>query len=93
MVQAVDWADKEHLDHSYELLARYVMPRFQGSLDGIVASKADGSRMLEELRTVRNAAVDKARQDYEAAKAEEAARATGASSPLAAGGEGARGRG
>jgi len=77
MVQAIDWADKEHLDHSYELLARYVMPRFQGSLEGIIASKADGSRNLEDLRTVRNAALDKARADYEAAQAEEAARATG----------------
>ena len=77
MVQAVDWADKEHLDHSYELLARYVMPRFQGSLDGIIASKADGSKNLPDLRTVRNAALDKAREDYEAAQAAEAARATG----------------
>ena len=77
MVQAVDWADKQHLEHSYELLARYVMPRFQGSLDGIVASKADGSKMLTDLRTVRNAALDKAREVYEAAQAAEAARATG----------------
>jgi limonene 1,2-monooxygenase len=77
MVQAVDWADKEHLDHSYELLARYVMPRFQGSLDGIIASREDGAKNLNDLRTVRNAALDKARADYEAAQAEEAARATG----------------
>ena len=77
MVQAVDWADKEHLDHSYELLARYVMPRFQGSLEGIIASREDGARNLNDLRTVRNAALDKARTDYEAAQAEEAARATG----------------
>src|SRR5688572_17676605 len=77
MVQAVDWADKEHLDHSYELLARYVMPRFQGSLDGIIASREDGAKNLNDLRTVRNAALDKARTDCEAAQAEEAARATG----------------
>jgi len=77
MVQAIDWADKEHLDHSYELLARYVMPRFQGSLEGIIASREDGAKNLNDLRTVRNAALDKARADYEAAQAEEAARATG----------------
>ena len=68
MVQAVDWADAEHLHHSYELLARYVMPHFQGSLEGIVASKADASAKLAHLRTVRQAALDKAREDYTAGR-------------------------
>ena len=58
----------EQLHHSYELLARYVMPRFQGSLEGIVASKADASAKLAHLRTVRQAALDKAREDYTAGR-------------------------
>ncbi|MEK7217095.1 MAG: LLM class flavin-dependent oxidoreductase [Chloroflexota bacterium] len=65
MVQAIDWADREHLLHSYELLARYVMPHFQGSLDGLVASQAtvaDQSRGLNELRL---ASLARARSDYE----------------------------
>jgi limonene 1,2-monooxygenase len=64
MVQAVDWADQEHLHHSYELLARYVMPRFQGSLEGIVASKAEASAMTSHLREVREEALAKAREQY-----------------------------
>jgi limonene 1,2-monooxygenase len=68
MVQAVDWADTEHLYHSYDLLARYVMPRFQGSLAGIEASKADASGALVDLRKVREAAITKARTDYEASR-------------------------
>lgn len=30
---AHDWAPTEKLDHSYELMARYVMPRFQGQYE------------------------------------------------------------
>jgi limonene 1,2-monooxygenase len=66
MVQAVDWADQEHLHHSYELLARYVMPRFQGSIRGIVASREAAALELDHIREVRTAALNKARSDYEA---------------------------
>ena len=68
MVQTVDWADREDMLHSYELIARYVMPRFQDSLDGIVASKADASANLDHLKTIRQAALDKAREDYAASR-------------------------
>jgi limonene 1,2-monooxygenase len=68
MVQAVDWADAEQLHHSYELLARYVMPRFQGSLDRIVASQEEAAANLDHIRAVRTAALDKARADYESAR-------------------------
>ncbi len=68
MVQAIDWADKEHLDHSYELLARYVMPRFQGSVEGIVASQREAASNLDHIREVRTAALAKAREDYEGSK-------------------------
>jgi limonene 1,2-monooxygenase len=68
MVQNVDWADREHMLHSYELIARYVMPRFQGSLSGIEASNAQASAELPMLKARREAAVEKARQDYAASK-------------------------
>ncbi len=68
MVQAIDWADQEHLHHSYELLARYVMPRFQGSLAGLEASRADASVMTAQLREVRAASLAKAREDYASAQ-------------------------
>ena len=38
-----DWAPREKILHSYELLARYVMPHFQGSLVGI-RPPTDGRR-------------------------------------------------
>jgi limonene 1,2-monooxygenase len=68
MVQTVDWADREHILHSYELIARYVMPRFQDSLGGIEASKAEASANLTMLKARREAAVAKAREDYAASK-------------------------
>ena len=38
LFRANDWATREDTWRSYELFARYVMPRFQGSLDTIQAS-------------------------------------------------------
>jgi limonene 1,2-monooxygenase len=38
MFRAHDWANREQTWRSYELFARYVMPRFQGSLDTVRAS-------------------------------------------------------
>ena len=35
MFRAHDWADWEQTKRSYELFARYVMPRFQGSIDTV----------------------------------------------------------
>jgi limonene 1,2-monooxygenase len=36
---AHDWADREATRKSYELIARYVMPHFQGSRQGMVVSR------------------------------------------------------
>ena len=68
LVQAVDWADTEHLYHSYDLLARYVMPHFQGSLPGLEASRYDASLITNSLREIRVAQVARAKEDYEASK-------------------------
>lgn len=38
LFRAHEWANREQTRHSYELFARYVMPRFQGSLDSIKGS-------------------------------------------------------
>jgi limonene 1,2-monooxygenase len=38
LFRAHEWASREATMRSYELFARYVMPRFQGSLDTVVAS-------------------------------------------------------
>ena len=40
LFRAHDWADREQTWRSYELFARYVMPRFQQSLDTIESSYA-----------------------------------------------------
>ncbi|MCW5745975.1 MAG: LLM class flavin-dependent oxidoreductase [Alphaproteobacteria bacterium] len=39
MFRAHEWADREQTMRSFELFARWVMPRFQGSLDTIVGSR------------------------------------------------------
>jgi limonene 1,2-monooxygenase len=39
MFRAHEWANREDTLRSYELFARWVMPRFQGSLDTILASR------------------------------------------------------
>jgi limonene 1,2-monooxygenase len=39
MFRAHEWANREDTLRSYELFARWVMPRFQGSLESIVASR------------------------------------------------------
>ncbi len=38
LFRAHDWADREQTWRSYELFARYVMPRFQGALDTVTNS-------------------------------------------------------
>lgn len=40
LFRAHEWANREQTMRSYELFARYVMPRFQGSLDTLHASNA-----------------------------------------------------
>ena len=52
--------------HSYELLARYVMPQFQGSVASTAASNRWASERRETLVAGRTRAIDRARQDYTA---------------------------
>ena len=64
LVQATEWATREQVFHSYELLARYVMPHFQGSLVNMKSSQAWSSDKKEELQALRRTALNRARQDY-----------------------------
>jgi limonene 1,2-monooxygenase len=64
LVQVVDWAPREKILHSFELLARYVMPQFQGSVIGTAASNQWAIERKETLVRGRVQAIERARQAY-----------------------------
>jgi limonene 1,2-monooxygenase len=64
-VTATEWAPREKVLRSHELLARHVMPRFQGSLEGIDASNRVARESAARTGTERTAAVEAAQHDYE----------------------------
>jgi limonene 1,2-monooxygenase len=64
MVQTIDWAPRDRMLHSYELLARYVMPQFQGTALGTAASNAWAYDRRELLMAGRTRAIERARKDY-----------------------------
>jgi limonene 1,2-monooxygenase len=68
MVQTVDWAPRDKMLHSYELLARYVMPRFQGSVLSTAASNEWARERRDTLTAGRVRAIERARQDYAASR-------------------------
>lgn len=65
LIWANEWATREQGLRSYELFARHVMPRYQGSLDGIMASNAVARARSAQAGRERTAAVDAARRSYE----------------------------
>jgi len=64
VVMANDWADREAMFHSYELMARDVFPRFQGSTDAMNASQSWARRDRDELLEGSKQAVISAISDY-----------------------------
>jgi limonene 1,2-monooxygenase len=68
LVQTVDWAPRDKMLHSYELLARYVMPQFQGSVLSTAASNRWASERRDTLMAGRTSAIERARQDYAASR-------------------------
>ncbi len=66
LVQTIDWAPRDKMLQSYELLARYVMPQFQGSVASTAASNRWAAKRSEELVAGRVRAIEQARQDYTA---------------------------
>lgn len=66
LVQTVDWAPREKMLHSYELLARYVMPHFQGTTASTAASNDWAYQRREMLKAGRARALDTAREVWAA---------------------------
>ncbi len=64
LVQTIDWASREKILNSYELLARYVMPHFQGTALSTIASNQWAVERQETLVSGRVQAIDRARQVY-----------------------------
>lgn len=64
MVMVQDWAPREKLLHSYELLARYVMPHFQGTLTGLIASRDWASERREAMQAGRIVGLQRATDRY-----------------------------
>ena len=69
MLLANDWATRDQIRHHFELLARYVMPRYQGSLLGLEASQATVSRESADNAAIGNAASLARQQQYIESKA------------------------
>ena len=65
LVRAHEWTTWEKTRYSYELLARYVMPRFQGSLRGVEASYWEARGQLDRVREASRAAIEGAHRRYE----------------------------
>jgi limonene 1,2-monooxygenase len=64
LVQTIDWAPRDHMLRSYELLARYVMPQFQGTALGTAASNTWAYERRDILMAGRTRAIERAREDY-----------------------------
>ena len=68
MMRVEDWAPRDKIHRSYELLARYVMPHFQGSLAGIRASNEWASERREALQENRYAGIKAATDRFDSSR-------------------------
>ena len=68
LVRVEDWAPRDKINRSYELLARYVMPRFQGSLVGIETSQKWAADRIDALQANRYAGLKAATDAYDAGR-------------------------
>ena len=66
MIQATEWGTREQVKHSYELIARYVMPQFQGSLVSLRNSQKQSADLKDELNVLKTRSLEQASKDYEA---------------------------
>ncbi len=66
---ATEVGTREQVMHSYELIARYVMPKFQGSLDSLTQSQDFFRGIRASLADERERALSLAGKDYEQARA------------------------
>ena len=65
LVTVAEWTSREKMLHSYELLARYVAPHFQGSLTGLETSRDWARDNVQLLDDMRKGSIKKARSDYQ----------------------------
>lgn len=68
MIRVEDWAPRDKIHRSYELLARYVMPHFQGSVKGIEISRDWASERREALQANRYAGIKAATDRFDASR-------------------------
>ena len=68
MMRVEDWAPRHKIHRSYELLARYVMPYFQGSLKGIQTSNQWASERKEALQQNRYVGIKAATDRFDASR-------------------------
>ena len=68
MIQATEWGTREQVMHSYELIARYVMPHFLGSLTNLQISQKWSEEHRDELQSLKTVSIDKAISDYRETK-------------------------
>jgi len=61
---ATEVGTKEQVNHSYELIARYVMPQFQGTTSSLQMSQQFFAELKDEMADQREKALDKAGKDY-----------------------------
>jgi limonene 1,2-monooxygenase len=64
LIRVEDWVHRDKRRHSYELLARYVMPHFQGSVQGIMASNQWARDQKEVLHANTIAGLKRATDSY-----------------------------
>ncbi len=63
MFRAHEWANRRETFESFELFARWVMPRFQGSLDSVIGSRDWARANRKDIFVPSIAAVEKAYTD------------------------------
>ena len=68
LIMATESANRQQVRHSYELIARYVMPQFQNSLTNLTASQEWAARERHDLMALRTKSLNKATQDYQKAR-------------------------
>ena len=64
LIQATEWGTREQVFRSYELLARYVMPHFQGTMTSLSESYQWMVDTKDELQALRKQSLEKAHRDY-----------------------------
>jgi limonene 1,2-monooxygenase len=64
MLRVEDWVSRDKRFHSYELLARYVMPRFQGTVRGIMTSNQWSRDRKDQLHANAIAGLKQATDSY-----------------------------